>query len=189
MKPYYESEILLPSEIDDVVRFAEIRDVPYIVNLANKEGKAIGFIPKMAYESAITGVKKGKRWSDTCNDRMWVCVSNGDLVGFCLASFGKPNEYNRRGKIAQICIQEDARKISRGRLLLTYVILYGRARGCCNYGCGCADDLESNFFWKCMGWRLVATRKGICHSNTWVESSSRLVNIYYLDDFKQYKMF
>jgi hypothetical protein len=36
--------------------------------LSKKESFSLGFIPKMAYEAAITGIKKGKRWSPVCND-------------------------------------------------------------------------------------------------------------------------
>lgn len=113
-----------------LVRFARITDIRYIVDLSQKESKSIGFIPKMAYESAITGIKSGKRWSDVCNDRIWVCECNGDLVGFVLASFGRRDRYSEKlGKIAQICIQADARMLMRGKLLLDSVIQYGRKMG------------------------------------------------------------
>lgn len=179
----------MSSLITDFVRFAEIKDLTYIVDLSKKENKALGFIPKMAYESAITGIKKGKRWSNICNDRIWVCVNNGDLVGFCLASFGNPLSKDRRGKIAQICIQQDARKIERGRLLLSQVIGYAQSIGCMNFSCGCADDLESNKFWKAMDWVNVYQRKGISHLNTWKQTSDRVVNVYYYDNPEQLSLF
>lgn len=176
-------------DLKDIVRFASIDDLKYIVDLSKKESRSIGFIPKMAYESAITGSKKGRRWSDVCNDRLAVVENNGDLVGFCLASFGRSGSRSRRGKIAQICIQEDAREIDRGRHLLSHIIYYARTVGCTNMGCGCADDLESNFFWKAMGWKLVSARKGISYANTWKETSKRKVNIYHYDDPYQSLLF
>jgi hypothetical protein len=36
---------------------------------------------------------------------------------------------------------------------------------------GCANDLESNFFWSAMGWVQVAERQGISHKNTWKQTS------------------
>ena len=61
--------VLLKSDTDaDIIRFADEFDLPYVVDLSKKENHALGFIPKMAYESAITGIKTGKRWSDICND-------------------------------------------------------------------------------------------------------------------------
>lgn len=173
----------------DTVRAAELSDLLYIVELSKKENHALGFIPKMAYESAITGIKKGKRWSDVCNDMVFVCESNGDLVGFCLASFGNPIAKDRRGKIAQICIQEDARKIYRGRLLLEAVLAHGIAVGCRNFSCGCADDLESNLFWKAMNWQHYAQRKGISYHNTWRQTSGRTINLYAYHDPRQLRLF
>ena len=180
---------IIKSELGDSVRFADLTDLPYVVDLSKKESKAIGFIPKVAYEAAITGIKKGKRWSDVCNDRLAVIENNGDLVGFCLASFGNPMQKDRRGKIAQICIQDDARQIERGRHLLLMVVLYGSNNGCMNMGCGCADDLESNIFWKAMGWKHVSTRYGISHENTWQQVSKRRVNVYHYDDPMQLRLF
>ena len=52
------------------IRLAEISDLKYIHHLSKKESHSIGFIPKIAYESAITGKKTGHRWSDTCNDKL-----------------------------------------------------------------------------------------------------------------------
>lgn len=171
---------------DEIIRFAKLGDVPYIVDLSKKESHCLGFIPKMAYESAITGIKKGKRWSNVCNDRIWVCEINGDLVGFVLASFGRPNENNRFGKIAQICLQNDARKFSRGNKLLTKAMIYGYQRGVVGFKCGCADDLESNLFWKAMNFKLIYKRKGISHNNTWKQTSDRVINIY---SYELYQLF
>jgi hypothetical protein len=168
----------MEKENEDYIRFAEIGDLQYIVDLSKKENRSLGFIPKMAYESAITGVKKGKRWSDVCNDRIFVCSNNGDLVGFCLASFGRPFSNPRKGKIAQICIQQDAREIERGRALLSYVLAYGSTIQCFDFGCGCADDLDSNFFWAAMGWNKFGQRKGISFLNTWKQTSDRVINLY-----------
>lgn len=155
-----------------MIRFATLNDIPYIVALSKKESFCLGFIPKMAYESAITGIKKGKRWSPTCNDKLFVCEENGDLVGFVMFSYGNPAKCN------QICIQEDARLIARGQALLSAAISHGNLRGIEDFACGCADDLPSNFFWKQMGWIKVGERKGISHKNTWKETSKRKVNIY-----------
>jgi N-acetylglutamate synthase-like GNAT family acetyltransferase len=169
-------------KVEDSVRFATLGDLPYIEDLSKKESKAIGFIPKIAYEAAITGIKKGRRWSDVCNDRIWVCENNGDLVGFVLASFGNPLSKNKRGKIAQICIQSDARKITRGKMLLCEVIAYAASKGCHDFGCGCAEDLESNLFWQAMNWEKIGERRGISHRNTWKQTSDRIVNLYYYNN-------
>ena len=161
-----------------LVRQAILSDLPYVVDLSKKENHALGFIPKVAYEAAITGIKKGKRWSPTCNDKLYIVSENDDLVGFCLASFGKINAKVRIGKIAQICLQEDARLLSRRAALLNGVIEYGKTVRTFDWQCGCADDLMSNIFWTSMGWTKIGQRNGISHKNTWKQTSDRLVNIY-----------
>lgn len=166
-----------------LVRFAESNDIKYIIDLSKKETQSIGFIPKMAYESAISGIKSGKRWSDVCNDKLWVIECNGDLVGFCLASFGVKMIIGKMGKIAQICLQTDARMMDRGRLLLDTVTEYGKSIGTFRWSCGCADDLASNLFWQCMGWIKVADRRGKSYTNTWKQTSDRKINVYRLDPF------
>tara|TARA_R110001592_G_scaffold213981_1_gene466804 strand:- start:41 stop:604 length:564 start_codon:yes stop_codon:yes gene_type:complete len=170
------------NEVVDIgkVRFACEDDLPYINDLSKKESKSLGFIPNPAYLSAITGIKTGKRWSLICNDKLFVCECNEELVGFCLASFGHPqrNVMTRTGKISQICLQTDARMLQRGRVLLDEVLAYGESVYTFNWSCGCADDLESNIFWRTMGWNKVNQRKGISHKNTWKQTSKRNVNIY-----------
>lgn len=165
------------------IRLAKLNDISYIIDLSKKESMSIGFIPKMAYESAITGIKKGDRWSDVCNDKLFVIECNDQLVGFCLASFGRIGGIGKLGKIAQICLQTDARLIQRGRLLLDTVIEYGKSVGTFRWSCGCADDLPSNLFWQSMGWIKLTERFGISHKNTWKQTSKRKINIYRLDPF------
>ncbi len=152
------------------IRIANLTDLIYVTSLANKEGNAVGFIPKPAYEAAITGIKLGKRWSPTCNDKLWIAEESGDRVGFLLASFGDIT------KVTQIAIQEDARKIERGKMLLTALESYANSIGKYSFGCGCADDLESNAFWNAMQWEFVSQRKGV-HFETKL-SSKRIVNLY-----------
>ena len=156
-----------------LVREATLKDLPYIVDLSKKETKALGFIPKPAYEAAVTGVKTGKRWSTTCNDRIWLCEENGDPVGFVMMSFGK------WAKVNQIVIQNDARLIERGKALLEAGVSHGLSLGRQDFVCGCADDLESNFFWGAVGWNKLGTRKGISYKNTWLETSKRTINVYH----------
>ena len=116
-----------------------------------------------------------------CNDKLFVIECNGDLVGFCLASFGIPNAISKKGKIAQICLQTDARKFLRGRKLLDAMVDYGKTQGTFAFSAGCANDLESNLFWKSMGWICIAQRLGISHKNTWKQTSKRVINIYRYD--------
>jgi hypothetical protein len=175
--------LLSNGTIDDlgIVRQAIITDIPYVISLSKKENHSLGFIPKMAYESAVTGIKTGDRWSTVCNDKLFVIECNKDLVGFCIASFGLRNSISKKGKIAQICLQTDARKFLRGRRLLDEVVEYGKTQGTMAFSAGCANDLESNLFWQAMGWVKISSRFGISHKNTWKQTSKRVINIYRYD--------
>ena len=176
-------EVDTKTHIYGKVRFATLKDIRYVISLSKKESNSLGFIPKMAYEAAITGIKTGKRWSNVCNDKLFVCECEGDLVGFVLASFGRINSSWKVGKIAQICLQTDARMMQRGRLLLDEVINYGIKVGTLSFNCGCADDLPSNIFWQTMGWTNINSRFGISHKNTWKQTSKRKINIYKYDPY------
>jgi hypothetical protein len=170
-----------------IVRMAVLADLPYIIDLVRKESYSLGFIPKIAYEAAITGNKPAtNRWSNKCNDKLFVIECNNDLVGFCLASFGKYNAISKMGRIAQICLQTDARMMQRGRILLDNVLAYGKKRGTLRWSCGCADDLPSNIFWQTMGWSKLTDRNGISHKNTYKQTSKRKVNIYRYDPFDMF---
>ena len=89
-------------------------------------------------------------------------------------------------KVNQIAIQEDARRIERGKALIDAGMKHGQSRGIQDFACGCADDLASNQFWKGVGWKQLGDRKGISHKNTWKETSKRKVNIYH---FQQNSLF
>ena len=158
-----------------LVRYATLEDVKYIDDLRKKESHSLGFIPKMAFESAITGQKKSNnRWSTTCNDKLWVIEENKDLVGYLLMSFGQ------WARITHIAIQEDARMIERGRKLLTEGVNYGHlVRGRTTFVSGCANDLPSNHFWKALGWKKLGNRNGKHHSNIWKSNSKRQINVYH----------
>ncbi|MFC1567345.1 GNAT family N-acetyltransferase [Thermodesulfobacteriota bacterium] len=171
-----------------IVRKATLKDLKYIESLSKKESKAIGFIPKVRYEAAILGKRIHEKTQPTCNDRIYVCSENSDLVGFVLGSKGNAGGL---AKIAQIAIQEDARLITRGKALLNALIEHRESKGIYSFHCGCADDLESNLFWRAMGWKQVAQRHGMHYTNTSKEVSDRLVNIYHFesDNDPQLKLF
>ena len=160
-----------------MIRLATLADLDYVKHLANREGYAVGFVPSPAYEAAITGEKSGKRWSLTCNDRLWICEEAGDQVGFLLASFGAET------RVTQIAVQEDARRLDRGLGLLDAAHAEGQARGIDGIRAGCADDLDSNAFWEAMGFTHYGTRLGVHyeskrestrHVNVWRKNASQL---------------
>lgn len=159
------SQIVAP---DTTIRPATLDDLKFILSLMDKESRAIGFVPKQRYESAITGERQDGPW--TCRDKIWIAEVNDDLVGFVYATYG------RSAKVTQVCIQEDARKIERGKLLIEAVQNHAVRSGLISASCGCANDLESNAFWNAIGWEQVGIRKGQYIDG---RKTDRVVNVYH----------
>ena len=94
------------------------------------------------------------------------------MTGFCYASFHK-----NPATIIQIVVQEDARRWSRAMMLEGAVEDETRSRGLSEIKCRVAYDLESNFYWKAIGYRPIETT-----TSTWLnqkESKSKRPIIVY----------
>lgn len=120
----------------------------YIDSLRKKEGNALGFVPKDWY-LAIMGQPSRDRDRNAMNsNRLLVTVDNNDLTGFCYASFAQVY-----ASIFQIVVQPDARRWYRAMLMVDEVEREARERGCWAIKCRVAFDLESNHFWRAIGYR------------------------------------
>ena len=140
-------------------------DFGYIDSLRKKEGNALGFIPKGAYEGIIGKYSADgrARWKYS---RLMVTVDNGDLTGFCYVSYA-----GEMAKIFQIVVQEDARRWQRALMMADQVEKDAVSFGKTGISCRVAYDLESNFFWRAIGY--VPLKQG---TSTWLnqkESKSK----------------
>ncbi len=160
-----------------IVKKATLEDLKYIEMLSKKESRSLGFIPKARYEASIIGKRMNEKSQPNCNDKIFMCFENDDPVGFVLGSSGRKST-GLVGKVHQICIQDDARLIERGKALLNEWSLDCENRGINDFACGCADDLESNKFWDAMGWEKVGERRGIFYGTS-KQTSGRLINVYH----------
>ena len=113
-------------------------DIFYIDDLRKKNSEAIGFIPKVRYEMEINRERHGT---------ILVYEENADLVGFIYAT------HNQAGvtHIQQIAIQEDARRLERGALLVEAA----KKERDWLISCRCAADLESVGFWQAIGFQFL----------------------------------
>ena len=137
------------SKTNTICRPAKPEDVPYIDSLRKKEGAALGFIPIGAYQSVTTKmpVDGRRRWEYS---KLIVTEDNGDLTGFCYATFWDDNAH-----IFQIVVQEDARRWQRAMLMIDVVESHARHLQKSSISCRVAFDLESNFFWRAIGYEAV----------------------------------
>ena len=128
------------------IREGQSGDFHYIDSLRKKEGSALGFLPKDAYTSVLEKrrVADRDRWR---YQKIWVTEDNGDLTGFCYASFHK-----NPATIIQIVVQEDARRWHRAIMLESEVEKETKERQLWSIKCRVAYDLESNWYWKAIGY-------------------------------------
>jgi hypothetical protein len=134
-----------------LLREAVPQDFAYIDSLRKKEGSALGFLPKDAYMSVLTKTRIANRdrWK---YQKLWVTTDNNDLTGFCYASFA-----NDPATIIQIVVQQDARRWHRAILMESAVCDEAKSRMLTSIKCRVAVDLESNFYWKAIGYNPVET--------------------------------
>jgi predicted GNAT superfamily acetyltransferase len=157
-----------------IIRDAALSDFPYIDALRKREGSALGFLPKDAYLSVLTKTRihNRDRWK---YQRVWVTEDNGDLTGFCYASFT-----DDPATIIQIVVQDDARRWHRAMMMEEAVTEEAEKRSLSTIKCRVAVDLESNFYWRAIGYVPVSTE-----ISTWLnqrESKSKRPIIVYQKD-------
>jgi hypothetical protein len=129
-----------------VLRDGRLGDWNYIDSLRKQEGSALGFIPKDAYLSVLEGRRIANR-SRFEYQRILVTEDNGDLTGFCYASFASD-----WASIIQIVVQRDARRWHRAALMADEIEQEALKRGNVGIKCRVALDLESNWFWRALGY-------------------------------------
>ncbi len=159
---------------ETILRDAVLQDFPYIDALRKKEGSALGFLPKDAYLSVLTRTRicNRDRWK---YQRVWVTEDNGDLTGFCYASFT-----DDPATIIQIVVQDDARRWHRAMMMESAVTTEATERSISTIKCRVALDLESNFYWRAIGYAPISTE-----TSTWLnqrESKSKRPIVIYQKD-------
>jgi len=148
-------------EKDLIVRTSIESDLLVIDKLQKENSYAVGFIPKTYFEKAVWGGEK--------NAIVFICEANNDEVGYVYITPGTHMGY---GKIQQIAVRNDARRLHYGTALIDvcrqFCELYYR-RG---FTLRCRIDLDSNMFWKSLGFEHY----GIWEKGKY-KQSSRLVAI------------
>lgn len=129
---------------DLVVRTATEVDKKFIDKLQKENSYAIGFIQATVWDKYVFG---GER-----NFVVFICEKNMDMVGYVLLTPGRA--VNTYAKIQQIAVREDARRLDYGSALLSVVKDFCNTFGRIGVTLRCRVDLESNWFWKNLGFRL-----------------------------------
>jgi ribosomal protein S18 acetylase RimI-like enzyme len=122
-------------------RIQQERVLKYVVSLSRKHFEEIGFIPQTTLERYV---KRGQ---------LWIAQENNEPCGFLVYGNGWPIL-----RIYQACVQYDAQRREHGLNLVRRLIGYADARGYESISLYCADDLESNKFWKEAGFKFAGQR-------------------------------
>lgn len=123
-----------------LVRTSNVNDLLILDKLQKENTYAVGFIPKTYFEKAVWGGQK--------NAIVLICMANNDEVGYVYITPGKHLGY---AKIQQIAVRNDARRLQYGSALIDvckqFCIKFERY----GFTLRCRVDLDSNYFWKSLG--------------------------------------
>lgn len=129
---------------DNAIRRATLDDIPYIEHLTNRFSRELGFIPRVAIENRIAGVRGGYVGLATENDDPAGFLHTGSLARL-------------ECRIFQAAIQYDAQRRHLGQALVSNFLAEARASGVKLVTLRCLSDLDANAFWESMGFRRVCT--------------------------------
>lgn len=131
---------------DISVRTSTTKDILLIDKLQKENSNAVGFIQKTIWDKYVFG---GER-----NFVALICEANNDAVGYVLITPGK-GAYTY-AKIQQIAVRNDARRLHYGTALIDvcrqFCIKFHRI----GFTLRCRTDLDSNHFWKSLGFTKYA---------------------------------
>jgi predicted GNAT family N-acyltransferase len=125
------------------VRTSTIKDMLLIDKLQKENSFAVGFIQKTVWEKYVFG---GER-----NFIVFICEANNDAVGYVLITPGKSSY--KYAKIQQIAVRNDARRLHYGTALLDVCRQFCEKFHRVGFTLRCRQDLESNNFWKQLGFQ------------------------------------
>jgi GNAT superfamily N-acetyltransferase len=128
---------------DIIVRTSNIKDMLFVDKLQKENSYAVGFIQKTVWEDYVWG---GKR-----NFIVLICEANNDPVGYVLITPGKGTY--KYAKIQQIAVRNDARRLQYGKALVEVCRDFCETFGRIGFTLRCRTDLDSNFFWKSLGFQ------------------------------------
>lgn len=128
---------------DLTVRTAVLSDATLIDKLQRENSYAVGFIQRTIWDKYVFG---GER-----NFFVLIVEANADPVGYCLITPGKG--VNAPVRIQQIAVRDDARRLKYGSALLAVIKQFCDEHGRSGARLRCRADLESNYFWRSLGFR------------------------------------
>lgn len=134
---------------DLVVRNSTISDWQFVDKLQKENSFAVGFIQNTIWSKYV--------WGGERNFVVLICEKNADPVGYILITPG--HGAMTYAKIQQIVVRNDARRLDYGTALLAVAREFCETFGLKGFTLRCRTDLESNFFWRSLGFINYGTWK------------------------------
>ena len=139
--------ILYEDKVKNIsVRTSSIKDILLIDKLQKENSYAVGFIQKTVWDKYVFG---GER-----NFVVFICEANNDAVGYVLITPARGTF--KYAKIQQIAVRNDARRLYYGTALLDVCRQFCEKFDRIGFTLRCRQDLESNSFWKALGFENYA---------------------------------
>lgn len=132
---------------DISVRTSTIVDMLLVDKLQKENSHAVGFIQKTIWEQYV--------WGGQRNFVVLIAEANNDAVGYVLITPGK--KAYTYAKIQQIAVRNDARRLHYGTALIAVCRDFCKQFGRKGFTLRCRQDLESNKFWKAIGFTQYGT--------------------------------
>lgn len=138
---------ILYTKGDLIVRNSTVQDMLFIDKLQKDNSYAVGFIQRTVWDKYVFG---GER-----NFVVFICEKNNDPVGYILITPGMG--IGQPIKIQQIAVRDDARRLDYGSALIAVVKDFCNTFNRTGATLRCRIDLESNKFWKALGFYQYGT--------------------------------
>jgi len=122
----------------------------FLDHLQGANRYAIGFLPFAALQEAIA------------RGRVMQAFENGEPCGYMI--HGKPRKQTR---ILQMVVANDARRVQHATALAEALVLLCSSVPSHEITLHCAEDLESNRFWRAIGFEPVGRRLKSKHGKRW----------------------
>ena len=155
---------------DLIVRTSTINDWIFIDHLQKQNTHAIGFFPRSAFEKGF--------WSGLQNSVLLICEKNADPVGYL--SFTSGHGFMSYARIQQMVVRNDARRLDYGSALIAVSKDFCNTFNRRGFTLRCRIDLDSNAFWKALGFvQYGIAEKGSINHTGMIASND--INLYKLD--------
>lgn len=124
------------------IRVATPADVKYVIDLQKRFSNHLGFLPAVAIKEYVDAKRVG------------IAFENGEPAGYVLGRDAYRSQPLLR-PICQAAVQMDAQRKYHGEQLVKRVVARAQAAGQLAVQAVCAGDLESNAFWKALGFEQI----------------------------------